>query len=287
MRLEDEEQSRNVEDRRGRGGVRTAGGLGCVGILIILGISLLTGQDPTRLLQVLQQTQALQEQAPAPAGPDESGEPDRLSTWARQVLGTTERAWTEVFAEMGTQYQPPTLVLFEGRVASACGMASSAVGPFYCSADQKLYLDFSFFEELHQRFGAPGDFAQAYVVAHEVGHHVQHLLGIQGKVTRAQEGARSEGEANALSVRLELQADCLAGVWANRANRAHPGRPLLEEGDIEEGLRAAAAIGDDRMQKMAQGYVQPESWTHGSSQQRVEWLGRGLKSGDPKTCQTF
>ena len=203
------------------------------------------------------------------------------------MLGTTERVWTEAFREMGAQYQPPTLVLFEGRTPSACGMGSAAMGPFYCSADQKLYLDFSFFDELHRRFGAPGDFAQAYVIAHEVGHHVQHLLGIQDKVTRAQQGARSEEEANSLSVRLELQADCLAGVWGNRANRLHPEKPLLEEGDIEEGLRAAAAIGDDRMQKMAQGYVQPESWTHGSSQQRVEWLTRGLKSGDPKGCQTF
>jgi hypothetical protein len=285
MRLEGEEQSQNVEDRRGRGGMRSAGGLGCVGILVVLGISLLTGQDPTQLLQILEQTQAVQEQAPPDAGAPVAD--DRLGVWAKQVLGTTERVWTEAFREMGAQYQPPTLVLFEGRTPSACGMGSAAMGPFYCSADEKLYLDFSFFDELHRRFGAPGDFAQAYVIAHEVGHHVQHLLGIQDKVTRAQQGARSEEEANSLSVRLELQADCLAGVWGNRANRLHPEKPLLEEGDIEEGLRAAAAIGDDRMQKMAQGYVQPESWTHGSSQQRVEWLTRGLKSGDPKGCQTF
>jgi predicted metalloprotease len=188
---------------------------------------------------------------------------------------------------MEGQYQPPTLVLFDGQVDSACGYTSSAVGPFYCSADQKVYLDLSFFAELARRFGAPGDFAQAYVIAHEVGHHVQNLLGIQGKVSRAQRGAGTEEDANALSVRLELQADCLAGVWANRAHRLNPDRPLLEEGDVEEGLRAAAAIGDDRMQKMSQGYVQPESWTHGSSRQRAEWLGRGLKSGDPNTCQTF
>jgi hypothetical protein len=285
MRLEGEEQSQNVEDRRGRGGMRSAGGLGCVGILVVLGISLLTGQDPTQLLQILEQTQAVQEQAPPDAGAPVAD--DRLGVWAKQVLGTTERVWTEAFREMGAQYQPPTLVLFEGRTPSACGMGSAAMGPFYCSADEKLYLDFSFFDELHRRFGAPGDFAQAYVIAHEVGHHVQHLLGIQDKVTRAQQGARSEEEANSLSVRLELQADCLVGVWGNRANRLHPEKPLLEEGDIEEGLRAAAAIGDDRMQKMAQGYVQPESWTHGSSQQRVEWLTRGLKSGDPKGCQTF
>jgi hypothetical protein len=289
MRLEGEEPSRNVEDRRGRGGARTAGGLGCVGVLVVLGIAMLTGQDPAQLLQVLQQSQALQEQTAGPAEgvPGEPPADDRLGEWARQVLGTTEKVWGEAFAEMGATYREPTLVLFEGRTPSACGLGSAAMGPFYCPADQKLYLDFSFFDELHRRFGAPGDFAQAYVIAHEVGHHVQHLLGIQSKVTQAQQAARSQEEANALSVRLELQADCLAGVWGNRANRLNPGRPLLEEGDIEEGLRAAAAIGDDRMQSMAQGYVQPESWTHGSSEQRQEWLARGLKSGDPKACQTF
>jgi predicted metalloprotease len=288
MRLEGEEQSQNVEDRRGRGGARTAGGLGCVGILLVLGFSILTGQDPTQLLQILQQSQDMQQQtAPSAAEPGAPAGDDRLGVWAKQVLGTTERVWTDVFAETGAQYRKPTLVLFEGRTPSACGMGSAAMGPFYCSADEKLYLDFSFFDELQRRFGAPGDFAQAYVIAHEVGHHVQHLLGIQGKVSRAQQQARSEEEANALSVRLELQADCLAGVWGNRANRMNPGRPMLEEGDVEEGLRAAAAIGDDRMQSMGQGYVQPESWTHGSSKQRVEWLNRGLKSGDPNACQTF
>jgi predicted metalloprotease len=284
MRLEGEERSSNVEDRRG-GGMRSGAGLGCGGILVVLVISWLTGADPTQLLQLLQQTQVTTEQPmPAPGGPPAD---DRLGTLASQVLRSTERVWEQGFVEMGTRYEPPTLVLFEGQVASACGYGSAAVGPFYCSADRKVYIDLSFFDELERRFGAPGDFAQAYVIAHEVGHHVQNVLGIQGKVARAQQGAGSEREANALSVRLELQADCLAGVWASRANRMNPEKPLLEPGDVEEGLRAAAAIGDDRLQKMGQGYVQPESWTHGSSEQRVEWLTRGLKSGDPNTCQTF
>jgi len=285
MRLEGEEQSRNVEDRRGRGGARTAGGLGCVGLLVVLGISLLTGQDPTQLLQVLQQVQESQAPAAPPAG--QPAADDRLGVFSSRVLGSTERVWSDVFREMGSEYRHPKLVLFDGHTPSACGMGSSAMGPFYCSADEKLYLDLSFFAELQQRFGAPGDFAQAYVVAHEVGHHVQNLLGIQDKVTRAQRAAGSEQEANALSVRLELQADCLAGVWASRANRTSTSGPILEAGDIEEGLRAASAIGDDRMQSMAQGYVQPESFTHGSSKQRVEWLGRGLKDGDVNACQTF
>ena len=287
MRLEGEEQSQNVEDRRGMRGGRAAGGIGLVGILLILGISLLTGSNPLQLLQGLQQTGALDQ---APSQPAPGGVPpadDPTSIFMRQVLGTTEKVWTEVFREMGSQYQPPVMVFFDGSTVSACGRASAAVGPFYCPADQKVYLDFSFFQELDRRFGAPGDFAQAYVVAHEVGHHVQTLLGISEKVTQAQRGAGSEVEANAMSVRMELQADCLAGVWANRAHRMNPGRPILEEGDIEEGLRAAASIGDDRMQGMAQGYVQPESWTHGSSKQRVEWLSRGLKSGDVNACQTF
>jgi uncharacterized protein len=286
VRLEGEEQSQNVEDRRGGRGMRVGGGLGCGGILIVLLISWLTGTDPTQLLQLLTQTQESTERTmPAPGGA--SAPDDRLGVFASQVLRSTEKVWNDAFTEMGARYEPPTLVLFDGQVSSACGYSSAAVGPFYCSADQKVYIDLSFFAELERRFGAPGDFAQAYVISHEVGHHVQNLLGIQGKVARAQQGAGSEQEANALSVRLELQADCLAGAWANRANRLNPGKPLLEPGDIEEGLRAAAAIGDDRMQKMGQGYVQPESWTHGSSQQRVEWLGRGIKSGDPNACQTF
>ena len=285
MRLEDEEQSENVEDRRRGGAGRAAGGIGLVGILLVLGISLLTGKDPGQLLQLMQQTGVgVEPQAPEAGGPAPE---DHLGVFASQVLRSTEKVWDDVFREMNGQYEVPRLVLFSNGVDSACGATSSAVGPFYCSADRKVYLDLSFFAELDRRFKAPGDFAQAYVIAHEVGHHVQNLLGLSDKVTRAQEAARSEAQANKFSVALELQADCLAGVWANRANRLNPQKPILEEGDIEEGLRAAAAIGDDRLQKMGQGYVQPESWTHGSSEQRVQWLGRGLKSGDPNSCQTF
>jgi predicted metalloprotease len=286
MRLDDEETSQNVEDRRGGGGGRRAGGLGLLGLLLILGISWLTGTDPRQLLQLAEQTQVNESQQPAPAtGPPAAD--DRLGVFASRVLRSTEKVWDQVFTEMGAHYTAPHLVLFDDQVASACGYTSSAVGPFYCPEDRKVYLDLSFFAELSQRFGAPGDFAHAYVIAHEVGHHVQNLLGIQGKVSRAQEGARSKADSNAFSVRLELQADCLAGVWANRANRMNPGKPLLEPGDAEEGLRAAAAIGDDRLQKMSEGRVQPESFTHGSSRQRVQWLNQGLQSGDVNACQTF
>ena len=285
MRIEGEEQSENVEDRRRGGGARAAGGIGLVGILLVLGISLLTGKDPTQLLQLMQQTGVgVEESAPAPGGPAAD---DQLGVFASQVLRSTEKVWDEVFREMRGQYEVPRLVLFSNGVQSACGTTSSAAGPFYCPADRKVYLDLAFFSELDRRFGAPGDFAQAYVIAHEVGHHVQNLLGLSDKISEAQEAARSEAQANKYSVGLELQADCLAGVWANRANRLNPQKPLLEEGDIQEGLRAAAAIGDDRLQKLGQGYVQPESWTHGSSEQRVQWLSRGLKSGDPSSCQTF
>jgi predicted metalloprotease len=198
-----------------------------------------------------------------------------------QVLKGTEEAWGQVFARGGNTYQKPTLVLFDGQVESACGFTSAAVGPFYCPADGKVYLDLAFFRELSQRFGAPGDFAQAYVIAHEVGHHVQNLLGLSDQVTAMQQRARSPEEANALSIRLELQADCFAGVYG------HFDQQYLEEGDVEEGLRAAAAIGDDRIQKQAQGYTAPESWTHGSAEMRVRWLRQGLRSGDPASCDTF
>ena len=197
------------------------------------------------------------------------------------VLKDTENAWQQVFQRSGKRYQDPTLVLFDGRVASACGMTSAAVGPFYCPGDRKVYLDMAFFRELAQRFGAPGDFAQAYVVAHEVGHHVQNLLGLSDQVTALQERARSKEQANDLSVRLELQADCFAGVYGNFNQQ------YLDPGDIEEGLRAAAAIGDDMIQKQSQGYVAPESWTHGSAEMRVRWLRQGLQSGDPASCDTF
>jgi len=206
-----------------------------------------------------------------------------LADFISVVLGDTEDTWNPLFEQMGKRYKEPTLVLFSGSVRSACGMASSAVGPFYCPGDQKLYIDLRFYDDLKKRHGAPGDFAQAYVVAHEVGHHVQTLLGISQQVRQAQARA-SKVQANQLSVRQELQADCFSGIWAFHANRA---RNVIEPGDIEEALTAASAIGDDTLQKQAQGYVRPESFTHGSAQQRVRWFKQGLKTGNVKSCNTF
>jgi predicted metalloprotease len=280
MRWKGRRQSTNVEDRRGMrvpGGRR--GGVSCLGLIIVLAIAYFTGINPQSLLGVLE---TVEQAAPppsarqAPAGPPPADDPQ--AQFVGVVLADTEDVWNQV---LQGRYQEPTLVLFDGRVASACGLTSSAVGPFYCPGDQKVYIDLSFFRELSQRFGAPGDFAQAYVLAHEVGHHVQKLLGISDQVTTLQRRARSREEANELSVRLELQADCFAGVYGNR------NRQYLEPGDVEEGLRAAAAIGDDMIQKKAQGYVAPESWTHGSSDMRVRWFRRGFETGDPEQCDTF
>jgi len=200
-----------------------------------------------------------------------------------RVLGSTERVWDEIFRKMGRQYQKPNLVLFSGYVQSACGMAQSAMGPFYCPLDQKVYIDLSFYQDMKSRLGAPGDFAQAYVIAHEIGHHVQNLFGIAEKVTQARMRS-SEAEANQLSVRMELQADCFAGIWAKEADAT---RKILEQGDIEEGLNAAAAIGDDRLQKRSTGYVVPDAFTHGSSAQRVRWFKQGLQAADLRDCDTF
>jgi len=208
---------------------------------------------------------------------------DELGDFVAAVLGDTEDTWHEIFREMGQTYEEPRLVLFSDMVQSACGFNQAAVGPFYCPADQKVYIDLGFYRDLRDRFRAPGDFAQAYVIAHEIGHHVQTLLGISQRVHRARSRA-GQVEANALSVRQELQADCFAGVWANHAHRA---RQLLEEGDVEEGLNAASQIGDDRMQQRAGGYVSPESFTHGSAEQRVRWFRRGLERGDVEACDTF
>jgi predicted metalloprotease len=212
-----------------------------------------------------------------------SEQEEQLADFVSVVLADTEDTWNAIFAEQGARYQEPTLVLFTGRVNSACGMASAAVGPFYCPGDQQLYIDLSFFNDLSRRHGAPGDFAQAYVVAHEVGHHVQTLLGISQRVQRAKRG-RGESGANALSVRQELQADCFAGLWGHAAN---VDRRLLDPGDLEEALRAASAIGDDRLQREAGGRVVPDSFTHGSSEQRVRWFRRGFESGDMAACDTF
>ena len=257
-------------------GART-GGIGCLGLLVIVVLAWLTGQNPLKLLQQVGSEQVSTETpASSPGGYDQ--ERDFVSA----VLGDTEETWTQIFAASGRQYRPPTLVLFTDGVRSACGLNSAAVGPFYCPADQKIYLDLSFFRALDRRFGAPGDFAQAYVIAHEVGHHIQNLLGIERDLQRIR-GRLSEIEANELSVRQELQADCFAGVWGNHAGK----RNLLEEGDIEEGLRAAQMIGDDLLKKRAQGYVNPESFTHGTSEQRSYWLRRGMQTGRVDQCDTL
>ena len=268
-------------------GGRLAAG-GCGTFVVVLIISWLTGTNPLALLDIVQQaggTAPGQVEGGPVGAPASTGDPveDERAQFAATVLADTEETWSAVFAREGQRYELPTLVLFRQAVQSACGMNSAAVGPFYCPLDGKLYVDLSFFADLDRRFGAPGDFAQAYVIAHEVGHHVQNLLGIAERVTAAQRAARSREEVNELSVRMELQADCLAGVWGRSAAT----RDLLEPGDAEEGLRAAAAIGDDRMQSMSQGHVAPESWTHGSSEMRVQWLRRGLETGDPDQCDTF
>lgn len=278
MRLDDEQESRNVEDRRGfhvSKGV-AGGGIGSIALVLI---ALFFGVDPSAILQGNLQSNV---QEPVP-GAGQPGARDEGREFVARVLGSTERTWGEIFQKAGKQYVEPKLVLFSGQVQSACGFAQAAAGPFYCGQDQKVYIDLAFYRELRDRFKAPGDFAQAYVIAHEVGHHVQNLLGIMGKVQARQQRA-SERDANALSVRLELQADCLAGIWASFANRE---RKILEQGDLEEGLNAAAMIGDDTLQKRSQGYVVPEGFTHGSAEQRVRWFRTGIQTGDLKQCDTF
>lgn len=279
MRWKGRERSDNVEDRRGArpGGLAIGGGLG--GIVLLLAFVLLGG-DPRQFLQLQQE---LSTQAPPAAGPAQPGANDESLEFVSVVLKDTENVWGELFAESGRTYAEPHLVMFTGQVQSACGMANAAVGPFYCPGDSKVYLDTEFFDELSRRFGAPGDFAEAYVIAHEVGHHVQNLLGISDRVHRAR-ARLSEAEYNDLSVRLELQADFLAGVWAHHAQAM---QKILEPGDIEEALRAATAIGDDRLQMEAQGYVVPESFTHGTSAQRLRWFKRGFETGDMRQGDTF
>jgi uncharacterized protein len=281
MRWQMGRRSDNIEDQRGMPVGRGAVVGGGIGTIVLVLLALYFGVDPSVVLQGVdpgdsRSVSSVQQQR-APAG----DEP--LKDFVSVILADTEDTWGELFQRMGRQYERPHLVLFSGAVQSACGFAEAAVGPFYCPGDRKLYIDLSFYRDLRDKLGAPGDFAQAYVIAHEVGHHVQNLLGIAEKVQAAQ-GKRGRTEANALQVRMELQADCLAGVWANNAQRA---RNLLESGDIEEGLNAASAIGDDRLQRQAQGRVVPESFTHGSSAQRVRWFKRGIDSGDPGQCDTF
>ncbi len=280
MRWERGRRSDHVEDRRG---IRISRGVagGGIGTLLLVLVALYFGVDPSVVVNTGLQPGG----SPAPGVESRTASPEenRLADFVSVVLADTEDTWNTLFREMGRSYQEPSLVLFSGAVESACGFARAAVGPFYCPRDQKVYIDLSFFEELKNRFRAPGDFAQAYVVAHEIGHHVQKLLGIADKVDslRRQVG---EAQANHLSVMLELQADCLAGVWGYHADRS---RQILEGGDIEEALGAASAIGDDRMQRRARGYVTPDSFTHGSSAQRVHWFRRGIETGDIGQCNTF
>jgi hypothetical protein len=280
MRWGDGRRSDNVEDRRGMpgSGRLIGGGLGTV--LLVL-VALYFGVDPSIILNQgglpLPNTQ--ESAAPHSASPEEQRQADFVSV----VLGDTEDTWRALFKRSGQEYEEPKLVLFSGAVQSACGMASAAVGPFYCPADRKVYIDLRFYGDLQNKFGAPGDFAQAYVIAHEIGHHVQNLLGIADKV-QALRARASQAESNKLSVLMELQADCLAGVWAHHADRA---RHILEEGDVEEALNAASSIGDDRLQRQARGTVTPDSFTHGSSAQRVHWFRRGLETGSFGQCNTF
>jgi uncharacterized protein len=267
-------ESSNVEDRRGVGLPVVGGGLG---LLVILVISLLTGADPRALLDMAGGGGGTPQPPSATAPTDDRGQ------FVSVVLADTEDVWNEQFAQLGRKYEDPKLVLFSGMVRSACGRASAAVGPFYCPGDAKVYIDLSFYDQLQRRFGAPGDFAQAYVIAHEVGHHIQNLLGISRRVEEMR-GRATQAEVNRMSVRLELQADFLAGVWAHHAQRA---KKMLEAGDLEEALRAASAIGDDNIQKQAQGYVVPDSFTHGSSVQRVRWFRKGFETGDLSKGDTF
>lgn len=275
MRWGDLRQSTNVEDRRGMGGRGIALGGGGIGILILAVVIYLCGGDPQQLLQNLPSQGEVQQ--PGGAANTRTQPPDQNAQFARAILGSTEDAWGKILPQQArVRYSPPKLVLYTGQISSACGYASAAMGPFYCPGDQKLYLDFAFFDELKNQFRAPGDFAEGYVIAHEVGHHVQNLLGTMDKVQRS-------GDSNRLSVALELQADCYAGVWANYAQK----QGVVEPGDAEEAIRAAAAVGDDMIQRRTQGYVVPDSFTHGSSQQRMQWFTRGAQSGDMRQCDTF
>ncbi len=279
MRIGGGRESGNVEDRRGG----SFGGMGGrsigIGTIIIALVAMYFGVDPSVILQGGAPT-AVQQNTPAPAPPAD----DAAARFVSQVLADTEDTWREIFKRGGRQYQDPKLVLFTGLTPTACGTGQSAMGPFYCPSDGKVYIDLAFYRDLEERFRAPGQMAQAYVIAHEVGHHVQNLLGIADKVRQLQGQSRDKAQVNALSVRMELQADCFSGIWAHHANRT---RQIIEQGDLESALTAAAAIGDDRLQKQTQGRVAPESFTHGSSEQRVRWFRRGYQTGDLRQCDTF
>jgi uncharacterized protein len=277
MRLDNQRESENIEDRRR---MRASGGRSIgIGTIVMILIALYFGVDPSAILNM---GQGLNQEV------SESGEQipenDEMGRFVSKVLGSTEDTWGKVFQSSGYNYPAPKLVLFRGRTSTACGTGQATMGPFYCPADKKVYIDLSFYDEMKHRFNAPGDFAQAYVIAHEVGHHIQNLMGTSDKVQQARQSARNEAEANQYSVRLELQADCYAGVWAHHAEGANR---ILEAGDVEEAMRAAAAIGDDALQKQAQGYAVPDSFTHGTSEQRMRWFNQGLSNGDVGKCDTF
>lgn len=281
MRLDDQQASQNVEDRRGGGGGLGRGSVGIGTLVIALAAGYFFGIDPAVILGLAS--------SPGPSSPatrpaQKPPTSDEMATFVAKVLGSTETTWQTVFSEAGRRYEEPTLVLFTGATPTACGTGKSAMGPFYCPADQKVYIDLAFYRDLRERFHAPGEFAQAYVIAHEVGHHVQNLLGISDKVHAAKQRSGNKAAANELSVRLELQADCFAGVWGHRADSM---QKILEPGETEQALTAASAIGDDRLQRQTQGQIVPESFTHGTSEQRVRWFTRGMETGDVRQCDTF
>jgi predicted metalloprotease len=282
MKLDDSRRSDNVEDERGSGLGRRGAGIG-IGTIVIVVIGYFMGVSPSTLLSLLNGGDTQTATVPSPQPADGAAANDPQVDFVRAILGETEDVWGAYFSNMGKNYVPPKLVLFSGQVSSACGLASAAAGPFYCPGDQKVYIDLSFYRQLATEFGAPGDFARAYVIAHEVGHHVQNLLGITDKADQAEQRAGRTG-ANHVSVLIELQADCLAGVWAAQANNA---RKILEPGDLEQGLQAASSVGDDTLQKREQGTVVPDSFTHGTSAQRVGWFRRGFNSAKIDNCNTF
>jgi uncharacterized protein len=279
MRLDDERESSNVEDRRGSsGGMRMGGGIG-IGTIVLALVAMYFGVDPSLVMNIgqgMNQNASVESKA--------IPQDDPAAKFVAKVLGSTEDTWGKIFQNSGHQYPAPKLVLFSGQTPTACGSGQAAMGPFYCPGDNKVYIDLQFYQEMKTKFNAPGDFAQAYVIAHEVGHHIQNVMGTSDKVQQARQSARNEAEANQYSVRLELQADCYAGVWAYHADGENR---ILEAGDVEEAMTAAAAIGDDALQKQAQGYAVPDSFTHGTSQQRMRWFNQGLKLGDVNKCDTF
>jgi len=280
MKWQRARKSRNVEDRRGRRMAATGGGLGLGGIAIVVVISLALGKNPMEMLGLVGQFTGGSAQNAGQAAPVD----DEASRFIAAILGETEDVWSSLFAQMGRRYEPPRLVLFSDRVQSACGTASSAVGPFYCPGDRQIYIDLSFFRQMESRLGGGGDFAEAYVIAHEVGHHIQTLIGVTGRVNDARRRGRDLEGDGGLLVRQELQADCLSGVWAHHAQQRHA---WLEPGDIEEALNTASAIGDDRLQRQSSGTVVPDSFTHGTSEQRVRWFRTGFESGQFERCDTF